>query len=291
MVAAGAAVGLLGGVVGLGGAEFRLPLLPMFGLAVLPAVIVDKAVSLVVVASALLWRSGAVPLAEVAAQWPVIVNLLDGSLAGAWLAAGWATRWPGAVLQRVIAGLLLLVGVLLLMHPQGGAGSAALQGLPMVLAGLAAGLGIGIVAALLGVAGGELLIPALVLLYGVEPKLAGSVSLAISLPTMLVGFARHSRDSRFGVLRTHRSFVPLMAAGSLPGSAAGGLMLGAVPAGVLLPLLADVLFASAVKTWGTRRCRLGGADAAAAVCAGAAFRRPRAPQRVAGAAGVRSVRR
>jgi uncharacterized membrane protein YfcA len=49
------------------------------------------------------------------------------------------------------------------------------------------------VAALLGVAGGELLIPTLVLLLGADIKLAGSLSLAVSLPTMLVGFTRHSR--------------------------------------------------------------------------------------------------
>jgi uncharacterized membrane protein YfcA len=79
--AAGAAVGLLGGLIGLGGAEFRLPLLLMFGLAVLPAVIVNKAISLVVVTSALVFRGGAVPPTEVAAQWPVVVNLLAGSLA------------------------------------------------------------------------------------------------------------------------------------------------------------------------------------------------------------------
>ena len=60
-----------------------------------------------------------------------------------------------------------------------------------------AGLGIGVVAALLGVAGGELLIPTLILLFGPDIKLAGSLSLAVSLPTMLVGFARYSRDRSF----------------------------------------------------------------------------------------------
>jgi uncharacterized protein len=49
----------------------------------------------------------------------------------------------------------------------------------------------GIVAALLGVAGGELLIPTLVLLFGADIKLAGSLSLAVSLPTMIVGFTRY----------------------------------------------------------------------------------------------------
>ena len=41
-----------------------------------------------------------------------------------------------------------------------------------------AGFGIGIVAAMMGVAGGELLIPTIVLLYGVDTKVAGSLSLS-----------------------------------------------------------------------------------------------------------------
>jgi uncharacterized membrane protein YfcA len=246
---AGAAVGVLGGLIGLGGAEFRLPLLLMFGLAVLPAVIVNKTISLVVVGAALLFRSAAVSPLDVAAQWPVIANLLAGSLAGAWLAAGWATRWQGRTLQQVIALLLVMIAAMLLWHPAPGASVPALDGLPLRLAGVLAGFGIGIVAALLGVAGGELLIPTLVLLFGIDIKLAGSVSLAISLPTMLAGFARYSRDRSFAVLRTHRRFVWAMAAGSVLGAAFGGLLLGAVPAAVLLPALAAILVISAFKTW------------------------------------------
>jgi uncharacterized membrane protein YfcA len=79
----GAVIGALGGLVGLGGAEFRLPLLiGAFRFAALQAVILNKAMSLVVVASALPFRAAAVPFASVAANWPIIVNLLAGSLAG-----------------------------------------------------------------------------------------------------------------------------------------------------------------------------------------------------------------
>jgi uncharacterized protein len=53
-LAAGAGVGLLGGLIGLGGAEFRLPLLiGLFGFAALQAVIMNKAMSLIVVLTAL----------------------------------------------------------------------------------------------------------------------------------------------------------------------------------------------------------------------------------------------
>jgi hypothetical protein len=68
------------------------------------------------------------------------------------------------------------------------------------MAGLIAGFLIGTVASLLGVAGGEFLIPTLVLLLGCDIKLAGSLSLAVSLPTVLMGFMRYSRDRSFSVL-------------------------------------------------------------------------------------------
>ncbi len=101
----------------------------------------------------------------------------------------------------------------------------------------------------MGVAGGELLIPTIVLLYGVEIKVAGSLSLAVSLPTMLVAFARYSRDASFSVLAANRWFVLVMAVGSIAGTLLGGLLLGVVPSLLLIPLLVGLLVASAVKVW------------------------------------------
>ena len=118
-----------------------------------------------------------------------------------------------------------------------------------MVVGVMAGLVIGIVAALLGVAGGELLIPTLVLLFGADIKLAGSLSLAVSLPTMLVGFARYSRDRSFVVLGRNRGFVLVMAIGSIVGSFVGGRLLGIIPTPILIPLLALILVLSAFKVW------------------------------------------
>jgi uncharacterized membrane protein YfcA len=245
----GAVIGALGGLIGLGGAEFRLPLLiGAFRFAALQAVILNKAMSLVVVASALPFRA-AVPFASVAAHWAVIVNLLAGSLIGAWFGAGWATRLASQTLYRVIAVLLLGIAIVLVIGHDTADTGAMLAGTSQMAAGVAAGFLIGIVAALLGVAGGELLIPTLVLLFGVDIKLAGSLSLAVSLPTMLVGFARYSRDRSFVVLAENRRFVLVMAAGSIVGSFIGGRLLGLVPNTILLPLLAVILVLSAVKVW------------------------------------------
>ena len=250
-VFAAAAVATLGGLIGLGGAEFRLPLLiGLFGFVALEAVVLNKAISLVVVAAALPLRAQAVPFEALAAHWTVIANLLAGSLIGAWLGAGWATRLRGETLHRVIAVLLLAIAAALMFgHDPAGGGQTLLRGGAQVIGGLAAGFGIGVVAALLGVAGGELLIPTLVLLFGADIKLAGSLSLAISLPTMLVGFARYSRDASFAVLRRQRRFLAVMALGSLAGAYAGGRLLGIVPGAVLLPLLAAILVVSAIKLW------------------------------------------
>ena len=58
----GAVIGAFGGLIGLGGAEFRLPLLiGAFRFAALQAVILNKAMSLVVVASALPFRAWRFP--------------------------------------------------------------------------------------------------------------------------------------------------------------------------------------------------------------------------------------
>ena len=249
--ASGAVIGTLGGLIGLGGAEFRLPvLIGLFRFVALEAVILNKTISLLVVASSLLFRTRTIPLPVVASHWPIIANLLAGSLAGAWFAAGWATRIRSAVLYRVMAILLVLISVLLLVgHGHETVRSAALSGIGLIVAGVVTGFAIGIVASLLGVAGGELLIPTLILLYGADIKTAGSLSLAVSLPTMLVGFARYSRDASFQVLRRNRRFVFLMGGGSMVGALIGGQLLGLVPSTILLPLLAVILLVSAIKVW------------------------------------------
>lgn len=249
--AAGALVASVAGLIGLGGAEFRLPLLiGLFGFVALEAVVLNKAVSLIVVAAALLFRSRTVPFAEVISHAPIVVTLLGGSLLGAWFGADLATRLSHKALYRVIAVLLLGIALLLLLaHEPSTAGEPLLSGTVQTAAGVASGFVIGVVASFLGVAGGELLIPTLVLLFGLEIKLAGSLSLAVSLPTMLVGFTRYSRDKSFAVLTRHRGFLFAMAAGSIVGAFIGGLLLGVVPSTVLIPLLAIILVLSAIKIW------------------------------------------
>jgi len=140
----GACVGALGGLIGLGGAEFRLPLLiGVFGFLALQAVILNKAMSLVVVGTALPARLLGVPLDDVVDEWHVVINLLAGSVLGAWLGATWATRMASATLYRVIAALLVVIAGALAANHLGTIPQLDLPGGAQLAAGLVAGLGMG----------------------------------------------------------------------------------------------------------------------------------------------------
>lgn len=262
--ATGAVIALLGGLIGLGGAEFRLPVLVgMFRLPTLDAVIFNKGMSLVVVAAALVFRVQAIPFEQLTPHLDIALNLLAGSLAGAWWAAGHALTLSRQRLDRIV--LILLTGLAAVMLSESwfglhdGAAPLLPAGLARLGAGLIAGFGIGVIAALLGVAGGELLIPTIVVLYGLDIKLAGSLSLAVSLPTMLVGFARYSRSAAFAVLRRERSLFGWMLAGSVLGAGFGSLLLDRAPSRWLMALLGLILALSALKTF--HHTRKGGGTA------------------------------
>ncbi|MFJ7146878.1 TSUP family transporter [Streptomyces sp. NPDC100445] len=199
---AGAGIGILGGMIGLGGAEFRLPMLiSLFGFAALSAIILDKAMSLVMVVTALPARLAAVSASQLAGHWPVAVNLPAGGVLGAWAGASWAVRMCSSTLYKVLAALMVLMAAALLITHLAPVGTLALPLWAQVPGGVVAGFGIGVVAAIMGVAGGELLIPTIVLLLGLDIKTAGSLSLLVSLPTMLVAFPLQPRRQLRGPRR------------------------------------------------------------------------------------------
>lgn len=249
----GIGIGSLGGLIGLGGAEFRLPLLVgFFSFASLDAVIINKITSLIVVAFSLPFRSQSIPWIEVAASWTIIVNILSGSLIGAWIGAHYATKMRTVVLDRLIMFLLITLAFSMIF------GHGLMDGHhnPLIqnetlkfITGTFAGLIIGLVAAVLGVAGGELIIPTLVILFGVDIKLAGSLSLCISLPTMLVAFFRYTQSGAIELFKREKQFLLWMAIGSIIGSAIGGRLIGIIPSNILVFLLGAILLISAVKTF------------------------------------------
>lgn len=252
---AGGAVGLVGGMIGLGGAEFRLPLLAgPFGFSTRDAVVANLWISLVTVFFAFLFRLGSVPPERLLPHLPEAAWLLAGSLVGALLGVRIATSVDADLLDRIVMLLLLLLALVMIGH---GLESGLLPHDPLPApygwgAALLAGVGIGTVSSLLGVAGGELLIPALILLFALEMKTAGSLSLAISLPTILVGLWRY-RKKGVRLPPAAMATVRWMGAGSVLGAAVGGSLLGLLPSGLLKVALGIILVIAALKLFLHRR--------------------------------------
>ncbi|MCD4667272.1 MAG: sulfite exporter TauE/SafE family protein [Sulfurimonas sp.] len=247
----GGIIGVLGGLIGLGGAEFRLPMLiGFFHFTALKAIILNKTMSLIVVAFALPFRLDSIPISTLMENSNIIVTMLFGSVFGAWFGAGWATKLKSHMLYKVISILLLMICVILFFgHDISSKVPLFDNNLYSIFAGVISGIAIGIVAALLGVAGGELYIPTIILLFGVDIKLAGSLSLVISLPTMLVAFFRYSKDQSFEVIYSLKSFIIIMGIGSVVGAFIGSRLLGVISSEVLIPFLCFILLIAAYKIY------------------------------------------
>lgn len=247
----GAVVGILGGLIGLGGAEFRLPLLVgLFRLSILLSVVLNLLISLVTVTFSLLFRLPLQGGMLWIAHWQVVLNLLLGSLLGSAVGARFAGKATAQRLKGIIALLLAFLGALLIGHEWLFAQHPlTLVPLLRLVLGMIAGFGIGVVSSLLGVAGGELLIPTLTLLFSVEIKLAGSLSLLVSLPTILMGVWRYSRQSVFAQVRSQLSLVVWMGLGSILGAYLGSRLLSYAPGLFLQIFLGLILWISAYRIW------------------------------------------
>ncbi|MCI0346953.1 MAG: sulfite exporter TauE/SafE family protein, partial [Chloroflexi bacterium] len=229
----GGAVGVGGGLLGLGGAEFRLPLLVAAFRYDLPqAIAINVVVTLVTVVAGAAARL-AVPGASLAAlepMAPMAASVAAGSVVGAFAGSTWVGRVSVRALQRAVRFLLVSIGALLVIEglwswpdsatATGGPGQVAL--------GVIAGLAIGVVASLLGVAGGELIIPTLVYGFGAEIHVAGTLSLLISVPTLLVSLWRQ-RAALAGPGGLWPVVLPMWI-GSVAGAAIGGALTRTFPA-------------------------------------------------------------
>lgn len=241
----GLIVGIAGGLIGLGGAELRLPYL--IGTLRLPphdAVKVNLAVSLFTVAAAIPARLIALGNVNLTDYLPFVVAIAVGAVIAAYMGVAWLKRLSPLALSRIISGLLLALGIGLFIEAYVGDSAQGL--LPesealRIVAGLFFGFIIGSISSVLGVAGGEVIIPTLIFGYGVAIKVAGSLSMMISLPTVLTGLVRHAASGFFKNRERFMTLILPMGIGSAAGAVIGGLMVGIAPAFALKIALAFLL--------------------------------------------------
>src|ERR1051326_3068682 len=167
-------IGGLGGLIGLGGGEFRLPVLMYsIGYDARSAVPLNLLTSFVTLAFALVIRSRSVSLAGVVPHLPEMFGLLAGGMASAFYGARLISRLSNTHLVRIIAVLLAAIGLLMIGEAILPIETGDLLSSSMtahLIGGAGIGIVVGLVSSLLGVAGGELLIPALILVFGADIK-------------------------------------------------------------------------------------------------------------------------
>lgn len=249
-------IGTLAGLIGLGGGEFRLPVLTqLIGFPPRSAIPLNLLISLVTLACAVFLRNHAVPVASAVNHVPEIVGLTVGGIASAIYGAGLVQRMSDSRLTSVMAGLLAAIGTLLLIEafvPFGGSLLGTAGAPARIVAGLVIGLAVGVVSSMLGVAGGELLIPTLLFVFGSNIKVAGTASLLISLAIVSTGLWRYYRAGRLPLGPGPQRIVTSMSAGSLIGAAIGAAAVTAAPTAILKVILGCVLLVAAAKTAGHR---------------------------------------
>jgi uncharacterized membrane protein YfcA len=165
-------------------------------------------------------------------------------------------RSPGSGLSsqrlvQVISCLLAGLGILLLAEtfvPFQNAGLVPSDPIVHLVVGCVIGIGTGLVSSLLGVAGGELLIPALIFIFGADIRIAGSASILISLCLIAAGLWQHWRLGTLPLGRGAQRITSAMSLGSIIGAVFGGLVVAAAPVVALKLLLGFVLIAAAGKT-------------------------------------------
>jgi uncharacterized membrane protein YfcA len=119
-----------------------------------------------------------------------VALLFGGSgMAAAFIMAGVSKRFPPDLLMVAFASLMLLVGGMMLRR-RGGASDTIAH--PHGTAGIMlAGVGVGALTGLLGVGGGFLIVPALVMWVGLPIREAVGTSLVIIAANSLAGFLGH----------------------------------------------------------------------------------------------------
>jgi uncharacterized membrane protein YfcA len=210
---AGATVAILGGLIGLGGAEFRLPILiAIFALYPHRAIRINLLISLVTLAMSAVSRLSFLHTVNMADHRVEILGMLAGGIAAAWFGAAYLSRIPKTRIMGVIAVLLLGVAALLAVETMISSASWTLLAQSSAWRGPAAvvaGLLVGTISSLLGVAGGEFIIPILIFVFGADIRMAGTASVLISIPVVMTGVARHWSTADvppflFGFLRRNK---------------------------------------------------------------------------------------
>jgi hypothetical protein len=203
-------IGLLLGAMGSGGSIVTLPVL-VYVAHIAPQSAVGMSMAIVGVTSAaaayLHWRLGSF-------HAKAVLLLGTTGIFGAYVGSAFTHRVSSSTLMLLFAGLMLVVGLVML---RGGFQGLA-PGVCRPIRCAAVGAVVGLLTGFLGVGGGFLLVPALVLFAGLDTKTAVGTSLAIIALNSAAGFLGQLRYAAVSPSLTGL-FITLALVGMLGGLA------------------------------------------------------------------------
>ncbi len=164
-------------------------------------------------------------------DWPVVACLTAGALVGAVI----GTHFLNVVSQSVLAigfSTLLIASAIRLFFEGVGTGRSPLSVSGIILL-VVIGLASGVLAGLLGVGGGIIMVPAMLLFFSIPSVVAKGTSLAVIVPTALLGTLRN---------RTNKN-VDISAAAIVGGTGIIAAIVGAWFSTRLSDITSNVLFA------------------------------------------------
>jgi uncharacterized membrane protein YfcA len=237
IVAVGVIAGFTSGLFGVGGGIIIVPTLVL--LAGFPHKLATGTSLTAIVPISIAGIVGYATAGEV--DWAAAACIAAGAVAGALAGTRWLVRASTPALQLGFSVAMLLTAAKLFVDDTTGAGRGALTvGTAVTLVAL--GVASGVLAGLLGVGGGIIIVPALTLAFGVPLVLAKGTSLAVILPTALIGTARNRRSGLTAV----RPAVVVGLAGIGTAYLASKLSIGLAPE-VSQPLFAALLAVVALR--------------------------------------------
>jgi uncharacterized membrane protein YfcA len=164
-------------------------------------------------------------------DWPVAMWIALGAIAGAVVGTKLLKILPQKVLAIAFIVMLVLTAIRLLMSFEALGREVLSPGLvaQLVILGLISGT----LAGLLGVGGGVIMVPAMILIFQMPPVVAKGTSVAVIIPTALMGTWRNRRNDNTDL----RAGLTLGVTGML------AAIIGGLIASRMDPQLSNLLFA------------------------------------------------
>jgi uncharacterized membrane protein YfcA len=241
-------MGAAAGLIGVGGGEFRIPiLLYVLGLPVITAIAVNLLIGLLTVLVSFLRRIQLKPLNGHAINVGLAMSI--GSIGGAYLGALLTDKIPEKPLKKILAVFLVIIGLKIGLEP-----FIHIPLPPLTLTldmwqetafSILIGIIIGVISGTLGVAGGEFRIPALIYLFSFDIVVAGTTSLLVSIPTVAMGFVKHNQMGHTN--RGATIIAILMGLGSVFGALIGASYANVIEQDILKVLLGIILILATVR--------------------------------------------